>query len=299
MTEPAPAAAHRTHRGLGARAVRRRAPRRPGVRRRPPPSPAGPARASSVVYCMVTSGEAGIDGHAPRRVPRRSARPSRSSPRGSSASTRSTSSGSRTASWSTASALRRAIADGRSGGTAPTSSSPTTSATPGAARNLNQADHIATGKATARRRTRRRQPLGLPRAAGRRARAVGRRPRGVGRRRPRTRRTPSTSPRRSTAGVASLRAHQAYIDGLGLGRLRPRRVPRGDDPGGRAAARRRARGQRSRCSRWAGATEARPLRGLTRPRRSPSGLREAGAVPEVPANGELAPRNGLGSAAVS
>ena len=38
-----------------------------------------------VTYCMVTSGEAGIDGLRARRVPRRCARPSRSSPRGSSA----------------------------------------------------------------------------------------------------------------------------------------------------------------------------------------------------------------------
>ena len=42
-------------------------------------------------------------------------------------------------------------------------------------KNLNQADHIATGRADAGRGPRRRQPLGLPRAAGRRdsSRGVG------------------------------------------------------------------------------------------------------------------------------
>ena len=56
-----------------------------------------------LVYCMVTSGEAGIDGMHPDECRKPSARPSRSSRPGSSACPRSSSSACPTGSWSTAS----------------------------------------------------------------------------------------------------------------------------------------------------------------------------------------------------
>ena len=92
----------------------------------------------------------------------------------------------------------------------------------------------------ARRGPRRRQPVGLQRAARRRPRAVGRRASRCGRRLPGRRRTAWTSPTPSTSGVASLRAHQAYIDGLGWEDFDPARVPRGH------VARRPASGSASR-----------------------------------------------------
>ena len=98
-----------------------------------------------VVYCMVTSGEAGIDGMAPDEC-RGSARPSRSSRPGSSASTTSSSSACPTASSSTASRCARAIAE------VVRRHRPEIVVTGNfrdtwGGRNLNQADHIAVGRA--------------------------------------------------------------------------------------------------------------------------------------------------------
>ena len=81
-------------------------------------------------------------------------------------------------------------------------------------RNLNQADHIADREGRAGRRTRRRQPLDLQRPARRRARAVGRREAGLGAGSPEARPAVDITDTFDT-GVESLRAHAAYIDGLG------------------------------------------------------------------------------------
>ena len=81
--------------------------------------------------------------------------------------------------------------------------------------NLNQADHIATGRAVRRRGPRRRQPVGLPRAA----RSAGSSRGAASARSGRSARPQPTHAVDTTetfdAGVASLEAHRAYIDGLG------------------------------------------------------------------------------------
>ena len=225
MTEPAPAPLDRTHRGLGARAVRRRAPRRPGVRRRRRRRPLDqPGQEGRLLHGDQRRGRHRRD--APGRVPRgprgragrvradrrrrrgRLPRPPRRHP-----------------------GVRRAAAprDRRGGPAAPARTSCITNnfrdtwggrePQPGRPHRHRQGH--------ARRRARRRQPLGLPRPARRRARAVGRRPARSGAPAPRTRRTAVDITDTFDEGVASLRAHQAYIDGLGLGGLRPGRVPRG------------------------------------------------------------------------
>ena len=87
---------------------------------------------------------------------------------------------------------------------------------------LNQADHIAVGRAVLDAARDAGNRLDLPRPAHRRPRAVGRRPGRVGLRLPRgagtasTRRTPSTRASRRSA------AHAAYIDGLGWENWDPR-----------------------------------------------------------------------------
>ena len=89
-------------------------------------------------------------------------------------------------------------------------------------RNLNQADHIAVGRAVLDAVRDAGNRWVFPEQLDRRARAVGRREGGVGVRVTRTRRTGSTRPTPSTPGVASLEAHRAYIDGLGWENLDPR-----------------------------------------------------------------------------
>ena len=88
-------------------------------------------------------------------------------------------------------------------------------------RSLNQADHIAVGRAVLDARTRRRQPLGLPRTAHRRPGALGRCPRGLGVRLagvdPRRRHHRHLRSRRRL-----LAAHAAYIEGLGWENWDPR-----------------------------------------------------------------------------
>ena len=176
----------------------------------------------TVVYAMVTSGEAGIDGmHPTRRAG--SGRPSRSSRPGSSASTPWSSSGCRTACSSTASgsAICAVVRKHRPeivitnnfrdtwGGVA-----------------LNQADHIATGKAT----------LDAARDAGNRwifseQLVDGLEPwGGVGQvwaaGSPDGRHGVETT-QTFDRGVASLAAHQAYIDGLGWENFDPRSSSKG------------------------------------------------------------------------
>ena len=98
---------------------------------------------------------------------------------------------------------------------------------------LNQADHIAAGRAVLD---------GVRDAANRwifpeqldgRAREVGRGPGGVGQPAHRRPGTGWTRRRPSTSGVESLKAHRAYIDGLGLGGLRRAGDAGGVQPDGR------------------------------------------------------------------
>ena len=88
-----------------------------------------------------------------------------------------------------------------------------------------------------------------------RARAVGRRTRRCGRSAPPQSDHGVDTTDTFDAGVESLKAHAAYIEGLGWENWDPRRVPRRDGPGHRPAARGRRSPHRSRCSRWAGATD--------------------------------------------
>ena len=72
-------------------------------------------------------------------------------------------------------------------------------------------------------------------------RALGRRTGGVGVRLPAAPTHAVDTTDTFDAGVESLKAHAAYIDGLGWENWDPRRVPRGDGPRHRPAARRRLR----------------------------------------------------------
>ena len=182
-----------------------------------------------VVYCMVTSGEAGIDGMAPdecRRVREaeqvesarivgvddgRVPRPARRHP-----------------------GVRRAAARARSPRVVrrhrPEIVITGNFRDTWGGRNLNQADHIAVGRAV----------LDAVRDAGNRwvfpeQLADGLEPwggvqAGVGVRLPAGRRTASTPPTRSTRASRRCEAHAAYIDGPRLGELGPARVPRGHGP---------------------------------------------------------------------
>ena len=186
-----------------------------------------------VVYCMVTSGEAGIDGMDPDEAAG-CARPSRSSRRGSSASTSSSSCGLPDGILEYGVPLRREIA------AVVRRHRPEIVITGNfhdtwGGRNLNQADHIATGRAV----------LDAVRDAGNRwvfpeqlvdgARAVGRREAGLGRRLAAGRRTASTPPTRSTPGWRRWRPPGLHRRSR-LGELRPARVPRGLRPADRPAA---------------------------------------------------------------
>ena len=108
-------------------------------------------------------------------------------------------------------------------------------------RNLNQADHIAVGRAVARRGPRRRQPLGLPRAARAASSSRGAAYARCGRSAP-----PSPTHGVDTtdtfdAGVESLEAHAAYIEGLGWENWDPREFLEGMARADRPAAGRRVR----------------------------------------------------------
>ena len=211
-SESAPVGA--TPRGLGARAVRRRAPRRHGVRRRRRGRALDrPGQAGRLLHGDQRRGRASTGWHPTSAAA--CARPSRSSRRGSSASTRWTSSGCPTASWSTASRCA--------------ARSPRRCA-------LHRPEIVITGNF--------RDTLGRPqpqpgrphrrpgkavldavRDAGNRwvfpeQLAGGLEPwggvkAGLGVRLARRRRTPSTSPTRSTRASRRCEAHRAYIDGLG------------------------------------------------------------------------------------
>ena len=106
----------------------------------------------------------------------------------------------------------------------------------------------------ARRRPRRRQPVGLPRAARRRASSRGAACRRCGRRLPRRPTHAVDITDTFDAGVASLRAHRAYIDGLGWEDFDPAEFLEGMSRATGQRLGRRARRRRSRCSRWAGAS---------------------------------------------
>ncbi len=223
-----------------------------------------------VGYTMVTSGEAGIDAMAPEEAGP-SARRSRSSRPASSAWRPSTSSASPTASSSTASRCVRLLAAEVRRHRPDIVITGNHRDTWGG-NNLNQADHIAVGKAVldAVRDAGNRwvfpeqitddglEPWGGVRAGlGLRLTAVA------------THAVDTTDT--FDAGVESLKAHAAYIDGLGWENWDPARVPRGHGPGDRPAARR---------ARFAAPVRGGPD-GLGRVGRSP-GLRSP-ARPEVAA----------------
>ena len=150
-----------------------------------------------VTYCMVTSGEAGIDGLAPEECRARCARPSRSSRRGV---------------VGVPDVEFLGLPDGvlEYGVRAARRARPRRTPPPAGDRHHRQLPrHLGRpqpqpgrphrGRARGRRRgARRRQPLGLRRPARRRARAVGRGARGLGVRLPRRRPTRSTPPTPST-----------------------------------------------------------------------------------------------------
>ena len=202
------------------RPVRRGPPRRHGVRRRRRRRPldrAGQAR--RLLHGHQRRGRHRRDGR--RTSAAGSGRPSRSSPPGSSASTPSTSSACPTASWSTAYRCGRAIAEVVRRHRPDIVITGNFRDTWGG-RNLNQADHIAVGRAV----------LDAVRDAGNRwvfPEQLDRRPRAVGRGRevwafgsPNSPRTPSTPPTPSTPAWPRSRRTRAYIDGPRLGELRRR-----------------------------------------------------------------------------
>ena len=121
-------------------------------------------------------------------------------------------------------------------------------------RNLNQADHIATGKATLDAVRDAGNRWIFPRAARRRARAVGRRPRGV------VRRLPGRDARRRH------HRHLRHRASRRCGRTRPTSTASAGPTSTRPSSSRGCRGPpasgsgprtppRSRCSRWAGAPD--------------------------------------------
>ena len=201
----------------------------------PRPWPAGPG-GQEVVYCMVTSGEAGIDSMAPDEC--RAVREAEQiASAGSSAST-----------WSSSSAqdgvLEYGVPLGARDRRRGARHRPEIVITGNfrdtwGGRNLNQADHIAVGRAVARRRARRGQPLDLQRAARRRARALGRRPAGLGRGSPEATHAVDTTDT-FDAGVASLGRTRPTSTGS-AGKLRPPGDPRGVRSADRPAAGRRVR----------------------------------------------------------
>ena len=213
MTEQTPPPLTPAHRGLGARCSASSRTPTTWSSARPPRSPAGPARASRSSTAWSPAARPASTACTPTSAAR-SARPSRSSPRASSASPRSTSSACPTASWSTASRCA-----GRSprwyDGTGPDIVITNNFRDTWGGRNLNQADHIATGKAT----------LDAVRDAGNRwvfrehVEGGGLEPWGGVKQV-----WAAGSPQSDggvditdtfDAGVESLRAHRAYIDGLG------------------------------------------------------------------------------------
>ena len=183
-----------------------------------------------VVYCMVTSGEAGIDGDGPRRVPRACARPSRSSPRASSASTQVEFLGLPDGILEYGVPLRRAIAAvgppapardrdhrqlPRHAGAAGTSTRPTTS--PPAGRSSTPCATPATAGSSPTSSS-----TGSSRgAACEQVWAAGS---------PARRRTASTPPTPSTRASTRCAAHRGLHRRPRLGELRPARVPRGHVP---------------------------------------------------------------------
>ena len=108
----------------------------------------------------------------------------------------------------------------------------------------NHADHRAVGPRPARRGARRRQPVGVPRSR----RGLGRRAVHRLQRQPERRRTPSTSPTRSTPACDRSRATAPYLEHIGGAMASPDEFLRGGaDPLRRAARRgagRRVRGDR-------------------------------------------------------
>ena len=207
----------------------------------------------TVVYCMVTSGEAGIDGHGARPVP--------AGPRGGAAPVRGRSSASTTVEFlgqpdgvlEYGVALRKVIAASVRRHRPEIVVTGNFRDTWGGV-NLNQADHIATGRAVRRRGPRRRQPLDLPRPG----RATGSSRGAASGRSGRSARPQSTHGVDTTdtfdAGRRLARGAPRLHRRPRVGALRRPRVPRGP------LARRRASGwawpsrRRSRSSRWAGAT---------------------------------------------
>ena len=108
-----------------------------------------------------------------------------------------------------------------------------------------------------RRRPRRRQPVDLPRAAHRRAAAVGRGPRRVGVRLARRPRTPSTSPTPSTP--ASPRSRRTPpTSTASAGSTSTRGSSSRGSPGRRASGSASRWPPASRCSRWAGVSRDHP-----------------------------------------
>ena len=239
-------------RGLGARALRRRAPRRHGVRRRRRGRALDrPGQGGRLLHGDQRRGRHRRD--APRRVPR--------GPRGradrvgarSSASTPVDFLGFQDGILEYGVPLRRAIAEVVRGHRPEIVITGNFRDTWGG-RNLNQADHIAVGRAV----------LDAVRDAGNRwifpeqltdgPRAVGRREGGLGRSAPPTPTHAVDTTDTFDAGVASLRGARGLHRRPRLGELRPARVPRGLRPADRPAARAWRSPRRSRCSRWAGAS---------------------------------------------
>ena len=264
MTEPHPPRSSRSPRTGSARCASWRTPTT-WSSARPRPSPAGPARARRSSTAWSPAARPASTAWRPTSAAR-SARPSRSSPR----AIVGVDDGRlpRPARRHPRVRRRRCAARSprRSACTGPTSSSPTTSATRGAA-------------ATSTRPTTSppaRPPLDAVRDAGNRwvfpEQLVGGLEPWGGVRRCGRRARPSPTHGVDTTdtfdrGVESLRAHQAYIDGLGLGELRPGRVPRGHvarPTGQRLGV---AHGAGSRCSRCGTASSCSP--GWTRTNNPP------------------------------
>ena len=166
-----------------------------------------------VVYCMVTSGEAGIDGMHPSEC--------EGGPRGRADRVRADRGGRRGGVPRAARRdprVRRRRCDVPSpppyAGTGPTMVITNNFRDSWGGRNLNQADHIATGRP----RWTRSATRGTGGSSTSRSRTASNRGAGCrrcGRRPPPTPATRSTSPPPSTRAWSRLSAHRAYIDGLG------------------------------------------------------------------------------------